>query len=72
MGEVVALPLRRASVLPDVRGDRRALQVTWHAQDDVFVISLWRAGECTGSVRLAAADAAILVGALADGLAERG
>lgn len=72
MGEVVALPLLGATVLPDVRGQRRALQVTWHEQDDVVVVSVWRAGQCTASVRLSPEDAAALIGALADGLGRRG
>jgi len=71
MGDVVALPLLRATALSDLRGERRALQVTWHEQDDAFVVSTWRAGKCVASVRLAPADAANLISALADGLAQR-
>ena len=71
MGEVVALPLSRATVLPDVRGERRALQVTWHEQDDVVVVSVWRCGRCAGSIRLSPEDAATLISALGDDLAPR-
>lgn len=71
MGEVVALPLSSATVLPDVRGGHRALQVTWHDQDDVVVVSVWRSGRCAGSIRLSPADAATLISALGDDLAPR-
>ena len=69
MGDVIALPLPGAVALPDVRGDHRALQVTWHARGGVFVVSTWRAGVCVASVHLAPAEAAALIGALAEGLA---
>jgi hypothetical protein len=72
MGEVVALPLSRAIVRPDVRGERRALQVTWHEQDGVVVVSVWRCGRCAGSIRLSPADAATLISVLGDDLAPCG
>lgn len=72
MGEVVVLPLAGAAALPDVRGEHRALQVSWHPTDDVFVVSVWRFGRCVATVRLAPKDAAALVGTLAEGLAQRG
>lgn len=71
MGDVIALPQAPTTALPDVRGDHRALQATWHERDDVFVMSLWRGGTCTGTVRLSPADAAELVATLAHGLAAR-
>ncbi|MCL3862250.1 hypothetical protein [Actinotalea sp. K2] len=72
MGEVRALPLAATTAISDVRGQHRALQVTWHEDDDVFVVSVWRFGRCTATVRLAPADAAALISTLADGLARRG
>ncbi|MCU1432512.1 MAG: hypothetical protein JWP95_1617 [Actinotalea sp.] len=76
MGDVVALPLASsrtaAAVLPDARGEHRALQVTWHTSDDVVVLSMWRGGQCSGTVRLSPEDAAALIGTLAEGLARRG
>jgi hypothetical protein len=72
MGEVVALARTGTTAVPDVRRDRRELQISWHEVDDVFVISLWRAGRCTGAVRIGPEAAAEVIGALADGLAERG
>ena len=71
MGEVVALPLSRATALPDVRGEHRALEVTWHEQDDVVVVSVWRSGRGAGSIHLSPADAATLISALGDDLAPR-
>lgn len=68
MGDVVALPLPGSVAIPDVRGQHRALQVTWHEDDQVFVLSTWRFGRCVGTVRLSPPEAAALVGALADGL----
>lgn len=74
MGDVVALPLpgRPGSTsLPDVRGEHRALQVTWHDEDDVVVVSTWRFGRCVSSVRLTPDEAAALIATLAQGLARR-
>lgn len=67
MGELAALPLGRSVALPDVRGDR-ALQVTWHDDRGVVVVSLWRDGRCAGTVRLDRAEAAAMIAALAEGL----
>ncbi|MGV8965108.1 MAG: hypothetical protein ACOH2F_02410 [Cellulomonas sp.] len=69
MEHVVALPERGSTVLPDARGGRRALQVTWH--DDVVVVSSWLDGRCTASVRLVPEDAEALLTALASGLSGR-
>lgn len=69
MGDVIALPLPGALSLADVRGEHRALQVTWHERTGVFVVSIWRAGSCVASVHLAPAEAGTLIAALADGLA---
>lgn len=69
MGDVVPIRLRGSAVLPDVRGEHRALQVTWHEDDGVVVLSTWRAGICVATVQLAADDAAGLIGVLAEGLA---
>lgn len=74
MGDVVALPPAgptSAASLPDARGGHRALQVTWHDDDGVVVVSSWRHGRCVASVRLTADEAAALIGTLAHGLARR-
>lgn len=71
MGDVIALPLPGAVALPDVRGQHRALQVTWHEHDDLFVVSVWRTGSCVASVHLVPTEASAVIAALADGLASR-
>jgi hypothetical protein len=73
LAEVVPLPAH-GDVLPDVRGDDRWLRVTWHAEADVVVLSIWREGTCVGTARGARDDVPALVQALVLGLAgeERG
>ena len=65
---VVPLP-PRGEWFPDARQGDRAMRVSWHAELDCVVLSTWRGEGCVGTVRLSAADAARLIGALADGLA---
>jgi hypothetical protein len=67
MGAVRPIP-QLGGVLPDARGQGRALRVSWHHEDDLVVLSLWDGGRCTGTVRLAAADVPALVEALQIGL----
>lgn len=69
MAEVLALPAR-GDVLFDARGDGRALRVSWHHENEVVVLSLWRRGTCAGTFRLATDDVPALVNALMIGLAE--
>jgi hypothetical protein len=57
------------SVFLDDRGDDRALRVTWHAEADVVVLSLWRENVCAGSFRVPSAEVPRLISALAAGLA---
>jgi hypothetical protein len=53
--------------LPTARAD---LRVTWHADDDLFVLSLWHGDVCVGTAPLGATEAAglasFLVGRLGD------
>ena len=65
---VVPLP-PRGEWFPDARQGDRALRVSWHAELDCVVLSTWRGEGCVGTVRLTPADAARLIGVLADGLA---
>lgn len=46
----------------DDRG--QALRVTWHAEAGMVVVSIWRAEECVGSVRLGPEEARRLAGFL--------
>jgi len=69
MGQVV--PIHDASIaVEDVRGSR-TLQVTWHDDAGLVVLSLWRAGVCVGTVRVDAADAAAVAALLVEGLERR-
>jgi len=68
-------PVHPVSTLPvtgevflDARGSERALRVSWHAEADVVVLSLWRQGTCTGTFRLPAEDVPDLIEALRDSL----
>jgi hypothetical protein len=65
---VVPLP-PRGQWLPDARDGSRALRVSWHPDAGVVVLSHWHDDACTGTTRLTPAEAARLVGLLADGLA---
>lgn len=65
---VLTLP-PRGEWLADARDGRRALRVSWHGEQGCVVLSLWRDDACVGTVRLGPAEAAALVGTLADGLA---
>ena len=54
-------------VFLDARGSGRALRVSWHAEADVVVLSLWHGGTCTGSFRLPVEDVPDLIDALRAG-----
>lgn len=54
----------------DPRSPERRMRMTWHSEERLAVLSLWKGSECRGTFRLPAAEAARLVGALANGLAE--
>lgn len=53
----------------DARDGDRALRVSWHAEAGCVVLSTWRDAHCVATTRLAPADAARLIGVLAQGLA---
>jgi hypothetical protein len=69
MPAILALPAH-GDVLLDARGEGRALRVTWHHEDEMFVLSLWQGGTCCGTFRLARDDVPALVSALVEGLAQ--
>jgi hypothetical protein len=66
---VVQLPVRGRWAW-DARGDRRAVRVSPHAEENVVNLSVWRDDVCVGTVRLSPAEASALVSGLSDGLAE--
>lgn len=65
---VVPLP-PRGEWFADARDGAHAMRASWHAEQGFVVLSTWRDGVCSGSARLTTAEAARLIGVLADGLA---
>ncbi|MDP3891374.1 hypothetical protein [Nocardioides sp.] len=57
------------SVLVDARGGDRALRTSWHHEDGLLVLSLWRSNVCVGSFRLAIDEVPELIDTLVAGLA---
>jgi hypothetical protein len=53
----------------DARGSGRALRISWHPEDDVIVLSIWRSGICAGTFRLPVQDVPELIDVLRAGLA---
>ncbi len=56
------------SVFFDARGGDRALRVSWHAESDIVVLSLWRENVCVGSFRLAVDEVPDFIDLLREGL----
>jgi hypothetical protein len=69
MPNVTALPSSGATFL-DVRDGDRAMRVSWHQHDDLFVLSLWRGRTCAATFQLDRPAAADLINALVTGLAQ--
>ena len=63
-------PIGPAEIFVDERG--AGLRATWHPEDGVVVMSMWRDGTCIGSFQLSSADTArlssLLTQAWVDGL----
>ncbi len=58
-----------ATAFFDVRDEGRAMRVTWHAERDLFVFSLWRDGRCAATFQLARASVPELIDSLVTGIA---
>ncbi|QIG45321.1 hypothetical protein G5V58_23490 [Nocardioides anomalus] len=56
------------SIFLDARGVDRALRVSWHSEQDLVVLSLWRDNVCTGTFRLAVEEVPQLIDLLRTGL----
>jgi len=69
MARVVAFP-RGGDVFRDCRGSDRALRVSWHADDGIVVLSIWRDDHCVATARVAGQDVPDLIQTLVQGLAE--
>jgi hypothetical protein len=67
VAEIHPLPLGRA-LFVDERG--RGLRVTWHHEQGMVNLSMWRDDRCVETFRLPVADVAALVNYLVDGLGE--
>ena len=57
-------------VFLDARGAGRALRVSWHAEADLVVLSLWQGGTCAGTFRLPVEEVPDLIETLRAGLAQ--
>jgi hypothetical protein len=69
MGAVHELPGRR-DWYADERGDGRRMQVTWHPERGMVVLSLWHRTDCTGTFQLPIDNAGRLIALLATSLGE--
>jgi hypothetical protein len=67
MAKARPLP-EQGSIFLDARGGDRALRVSWHVDNDLVVLSLWRDNVCSGSFRLAVEDVPDLIATLRAGL----
>jgi hypothetical protein len=57
-----AAPLPRlGEVFFDVRGNSRSMRLSWYADTDVAVFSIWQGGMCTGTFRLPMGDLSRMV-----------
>ena len=61
---------RTGTVFLDPRGDDRSLRVTWHQDQQLVVLSLWRDNVCAGTFRLPADEVPELITLLRRGLDE--
>lgn len=61
---------RTGAVFSDLRSDGRSLRATWHQEQQVVVLSLWRNNVCISTFRLAADEVPDLIAMLRNGLDE--
>jgi hypothetical protein len=59
---------RTGAVFLDPRGEDRSLRVTWHHDQQLVVLSLWRDNVCAASFRLAVDEVPELIEMLRAGL----
>lgn len=57
-----------SEVFLDARGSERALKVTWHHDEALVVLSLWRGDRCVGTLQLRAEEVPAAIASLAEGL----
>ena len=56
------------SIFLDARGGDRALRVSWHHENGLVVLSLWRENVCAGSFRMSIDDVPDMIVTLRAGL----
>ncbi|KGN31650.1 hypothetical protein N802_03015 [Knoellia sinensis KCTC 19936] len=61
---------RTGTAFTDLRGDGRSLRATWHQEQQVVVLSIWRNNVCVSTFRLAADEVPDLITLLHQGLDE--
>jgi hypothetical protein len=61
---------RTGAVFFDPRGEDRSLRVTWHQEQQLVVLSLWRDNVCAGTFRRSADEVPDLIALLRRGLDE--
>ena len=64
------VPARRRVFVEDARRNGQFLRVTWHAEQQQFVVSNWDDNLCVGATRVPVEHVPELVSLLVDGLAE--
>lgn len=50
----------------DARDDGRSMEVSWHSEEGVLIISLWHGSICRATFRLPIEEAPVLIQAIAD------
>lgn len=72
---VVVLPRPdaiRRQWFSDARDDGRHMEVTWHPDEALVIVSLWHGSMCRATFRMPVEDAAVLVESLAQTLGDAG
>jgi hypothetical protein len=64
-----SLPYSNRQWFVDRRAPERRLQVTWHREEGIAVLSVWHGDTCTATFQLRTDAAARLIAHLASGLA---
>jgi len=65
-----AVPARRRVFVEDARRNGQFLRVTWHSEQQQFVVSNWDDNLCVGATRVPVESVPELVRLLVEGLAD--
>ena len=69
-GNVVALTGALRAVMPDARDGDRGVMATWHLDQGLLVLSMWRGDTCVASAQLHPSQAAELSQLISQGLGD--